>query len=146
MPTETIYVGKDEVKVPTAPITLIFNRAPSDTFYPDRLMIDPEMTRAHFEKMTEINPFVAAFFKLVVRDYPHDVTLANVKQAVPGFKHLVALFDLSLQFLLEGRKFGWKYPETYLHPCYQVELAEALIVFSDREKFIKFIQEVKQSL
>lgn len=146
MTTETVFVGKDKLKIETAPITLIFNSAPDDMFYPDRVMIDPEMTAAHFQTMPEINPFVAGFFKLVVNDYPDTITIENIQKSVPAFKHIVALFDLSLQFLLQNRPFGWKYPEAYLHPRYQGNLADALITFSDKTKFIQFIEKIKKSL
>jgi hypothetical protein len=109
-------------------------------------MIDPEMTLSHFHEMREISPYVAGFFKVVVPDFPNDITIENIKNAAMGFQHLIGLFDLSLQMLLEKRKFGWRLPESYLHPKYQANLGDALIMFAKPELFVKFITDIKNSL
>lgn len=146
MAQETIYIGKEAHVIETKPITLVFNTAFESSFYPDRLMIDPEMTLAHFRGIEEISPYVAGFFKMVVPDFPNDIVIDNLRDAALGFQHLIGLFDLSLNMLLEKRQFGWRFPETYLHPKYQANLADALITFSEPERFVKFITGVKQSL
>lgn len=142
MATETIYVGKDEVEIPLAPVTVVFNVAPKNTHYPERLMITPTMTLAHFAEMTDIDPYTAAFFKLVVPDYEEPVTVENIQTAPDAFKHLIGLFSLSLSYLLAKKKFGWKYPEFELHPRYQGNLGDALILFNMPEQFAKFIRGV----
>ena len=146
MSTETVFVGKDEHQITTAPVTVVFNAAPYSTYYPDYVMITPEMSLEHFGTLAEIDPYTAGLFKLVVTDYPHDVTLENIKTAPDGFKQLIGLFALSLQFLAAKKKFGWKYPETQLHPRYQGNLADVLIMFNMPEQFVKFIQEVRNGL
>ena len=146
MPEETVFIGTDEVKLKLAPITLLYSQAYKNTFYPDRFMIDPEMTITHFNQLHEISPFAAAFFKIAVPDYPEAITLDSLKGAAPGFKHLIGLFELSLQFMLQRKKFGWKHPETYLHPKYQANLADALIAFSDPKQFVTIITEIKKAL
>jgi hypothetical protein len=142
MATENILVGKDELEIPLAPVTVIFNSANKNTHYPERLMLTPAMTLAHFDTMTEIDPYTAAFFKLIVNDYAEPITVENIQTAPDAFKHLVGLFSLSLRYLLAKKKFGWKYPEFELHPRYQGNLADALILFSMPEQFAKFIRGV----
>jgi len=146
MATETVYIGKEPVTIKLAPITLMFNAGYKNTFYPDRVMIDADMTIAHFRQLAEISPFVAAFFKMVVPDYPYEINVANLREAVPGFQHLAGLLDLSLRFILQRRKFGWRYPETYLHPKYQANLADVMITLSSPEKFVGVITDVKKKL
>lgn len=146
MSEETMFVGRDEVKLKLAPITLVYSQAYQNTFYPDRVMIDSEMTIKYFNQLREISPFAAAFFKIVVPDYPDPITMDSLKGAAPGFQHLIGLLDLSLQFILQKRKFGWKYPETYLHPKYQANLADVMITFSDPKKFTTVITNVKKEL
>jgi hypothetical protein len=143
---ETVYFGEDKHVIETAPLTLVFNTSFKESFYPDRIMIDPEMTLDHFRRMEEINPYVAGFFKMVVPDFPEDIVMENLKNAAAGFQHLIGLFDLSLNMLLEKRKFGWRLPETYLHPKYQANLGDALITFAKPELFVKFITSIKESL
>lgn len=146
MPEETVFIGKDEVKLKLAPVTVVYSQAYKNTFYPDRVMIDPEMTIKHFNQLREISPFAAAFFKIVVPDYPEEITINSLKGAAPGLQHLIGLFELSLHFTLQRQKFGWKHPETYLHPKYQANLADALIAFSDPKKFAAIITNVKKAL
>lgn len=146
MPEETVLIGTEEVKLKLAPITLVYSQTYKNTFYPDRLMIDAEMTINHFNQLREISPFAAAFFKIVVPDYPDAITLDSLKGAAPGFQHLIGLFEISLQLILQRKKFGWKYPESYLHPKYQLNLADAMIAMSDPKKFAAIITEVKKNL
>lgn len=46
--------------------------------------------------------------------------------------------------ILEGKKFGWKYPETGLHPRNQLKLADALILLSNKNSLIKFIRDIER--
>lgn len=143
MATETIFVGKDEHQIPVAPVTVVFNSAHYSTHYPERVMITPEIALEYFGTLAEIDPYTAGLFKRVVTDYPHDVTLENLKTAPDGFRQLIGLFALSLQYLAAKKKFGWKYPEAQLHPRYQGNLADVLIMFNMPEQFIRFIQEIR---
>lgn len=146
MKTETIYVGQDEHKIPIATATVVFNASTLATHYPDRVMITPSTSLEHFKTLADIDPYTAALFKKVVTDYPVPVTMENIKSAPEGFQHLIGLFSLSLQFLAAKRKFGWKYPEAQLHPKYQGNLAEVLILFSMPAEFVKFVTEIRDSI
>lgn len=146
MPEETVFVGKDELKIQVAPITLVYSQAYQNMFYPERVMIDADMSIKHFNQMRDVSPFAAAFFKIVVPDYPDALTIDNLKGAPPGFQHVLGLLDLSLQFILHRKKFGWRYPETYLHPKYQANLADAMLALSNPQKFVAIITDVKKAL
>jgi hypothetical protein len=141
---ETVFFDGTEHQIEPAPITMIFNTTHGESFYPDRMMIDPTMTLEHFNGMTEINPYTEAFFKLVVPDFDKPVTIEAMKRAAMGFRHLIGLFDLSLHLLLLKKAFGWKYPEAYIHPKYQANLGDALILFGMPDKFEAFIRKAQR--
>lgn len=145
MNTEEVFFGKEKHTIETKPITLVFNSSHEESAYCDRIMITPEMTLEHYRSMKEIDPYTARFFKIVVPDF-EDVSKERIDECSMAFKHIVGLFSLSLSLLLKNVKFGWKYPESYLHPKYQGNIADALIAFSDKEKFIRIITEVKENL
>ena len=107
-------------------------------------MLDPEMTLNHFRAMTEIGPYTAELFKLAVPDFQEPVTLENLRRAPIGFQHLIGLLELSFNYTCLGHKFGWKYPETYLHPKYQGNLADIALLLSDLPKLREFILRIKK--
>jgi predicted ATPase len=49
-----------------------------------------------------------------------------------GAIHLMGLIDLSLKFGDMGVQTVWVYPETFLHPGWQVALGDLLIYFMNR--------------
>jgi len=59
-------------------------------------------------------------------------------------KHLIGLFSLNFKFMIEGKKVVWKYPESFLHPKYQGNIAEVMILMADIEKFAKLIRCVQK--
>lgn len=144
MTKETVFFDGDEHELERAPINLVFNTTHGESFYPDRFMIDPTATIEHFNSMKEINPYTAAFFKLVVPDFDKPITIAVMQQAALGFRHVVGLFDLSLNMLLLKKPFGWKHPEAYIHPKYQGNLVDALILFVKPHKFEAFIRKTQR--
>lgn len=143
---ESVFFGEEKHEIEVKPITLVFNSSPSESVYCERTMITPEMTVEHYRSLKEIDPYTVRFFKIVVPDYPFEVNKENIDKSVIAFQHLIGLFSLSLHCLAQNINFGWKYPESYLHPKYQGNIAEALIIFSDKAKFIKIITEVKEKL
>lgn len=143
METETVIANDDELKIRVAPLTLVFANSVS-THYPDRLMLDPEMTLKHFREIQEIGPYTIALFKLAVPDFREEITLENMRKAHIGFQHLIGLLELSFNYTCIGRKFGWKYPETYLHPRHQGNLADIAILLSNLPKLREFILRIKK--
>jgi hypothetical protein len=146
MTIEKIIVGEDEVSVEVKPITLIFNHCFRESAYPERTMITPEMSLDYFRGMEEIDPFTARFFSIVIPDFPLPIDKKNLEKCQVGFQQVVGMMGLSLNLLLQKKKFGWKYPESNLHPKYQLNLAEALMVFSNPNLFIKTIEEIKENM
>lgn len=107
-------------------------------------MLTPELTLSYFNGLTEIGPYTEALFHQVVPDFNKPVTLANMRLAHVGFQHLIGLLELSFNYTCAGLKFGWKYPETYLHPRYQANLADVVILLSDLPKLREFILRIKK--
>lgn len=139
MPTEELLIDGDAHKIEVKPLTLIFNPH-SNVVYPERTMIDPEMTLKYFEQMPELDPVTAYLFKIVVQDFA-PVTLTNLRTAHVGFRHLAGLIQLSLTLLVQNVKFGWRYPETYLHPKYQGNLCDLLLLFNNLPELKKKLEE-----
>lgn len=146
MEIEKIKIGEDEIGVEVKPITLIFNQCFGESIYPERTMITPEMSLEYFRKMEEIDPFTAKFFSIVIPDFYLPIDKKSLEKCQVGFQQVVGMMGLSLNLLLQKKKFGWKYPEANLHPKYQLNLAEALIVFSNPNLFIKTIEEIKENI
>lgn len=144
MTTEIAKFDGDSHNIEVKPVTLIFNNTHGESEYPERVMITPEMTLDHFKSLQEINPYVACFFKLVMSDYKFRITKNQLEKSSMGCKHLIGLFSLSIQMILEGKKFGWKYPETGLHPRNQMKLADALILLSNTNSLVKFIRDIER--
>lgn len=144
MTTEIVKFNGDSHNIEVKPVTLVFNNTHGESEYPERVMISPEMTLEHFRNMQEINPYVACFFKLVMSDYKFRITKSQLEKSSMGCRHLIGLFSLSIQMILEGKKFGWKYPETGLHPRNQLKLADALILLSNKNSLIKFIRDIER--
>lgn len=141
MQTEKLVIDETELDIEVKPITLVFNTAFGDSVYLERTMITPEMTLAHFETLTEIDPYTAKFFKLVINDFPDEITKERLNKCPMGFRHLVGLFSLTISFIAKDIKFGWKYPETGIHPKYQGNIADAMIILAN-PKFLKdFIEK-----
>ena len=144
MQTEVVRFNGDSHNIEVKPVTLIFNNTHGESEYPERIMITPEMSLEHFNGLKEINNYVACFFKLVMPDYKFRITKKQLEKSSMGCRHLIGLFSLSLQMILENKKFGWKYPETGLHPRNQANLGDALILLSHKEMFTKFIKDVQR--
>lgn len=105
-------------------------------------MLTPEMNLETFRALTELNPFQIGLFRVVVPDV--EPTLESLKDGHLGFQYLMGLIAGTLNCILLGQKFGWKYPETGLHPKYQVNLADLMLLLGDRHKFVQFIQTIKE--
>lgn len=105
-------------------------------------MLTPEMNLETFRALTELNSIQIGLFQLVVPDV--EPTLESLKDGHTGFQYLMGLIAGTLTCILLGQKFGWKYPETGLHPKYQGNLADLMLLLGDRHKFVRFIQAIKE--
>jgi hypothetical protein len=142
---ETVIADETAHQIELRRLVLIYNHSCA-THYPERLMIAPEMTLKHLNsEMTEIGPYTEALFLQVVKgDFHQPITLENMRKAHIGFQHLTGLLELSFNYTCMQRKFGWKYPETYLHPRYQGNLCDVALLLSDLTKLREFILRIKK--
>lgn len=132
MTKQTIIINGDTLEVEASRITLVFNTAFGKSHYPGRHMICPEWSMSHFRSIDEIDGRTASLFRMVIHDFPDgmSVTKESITSCEIGFQHLVGLISLSLHFIKTRAVFGWKYPETGLHPKYHGNLADLLIHLS----------------
>lgn len=140
---EKVIFDNTEHSIEVKPITLVFNNCFEESVYLERTMITPEMTLEHFGSLKEIDPFTANFFMVVVPDFPLEITKENLDGCLIGFRHLIGLFSLTVLFIANNIKFGWKYPETGIHPRYQGNIAEAMIIISNPKLLQDFVKEFK---
>jgi hypothetical protein len=108
-------------------ITLICHHDQTGDVEPlDRLVLDPEATLYHADRLspggrhTKTDALIARVFK---QQLPPVTSLA--------YRHVLGLVDLSLKLLDMNVPIAWRYPETYLHPAAQVELADILIELTE---------------
>ncbi len=129
MPTEKIILGNEEFEIEVRPITLITKAANvvHDIQTPERIMIDCQMTISHTDSVVTLHPLTPRLFKMVFTDWRGDVTPESVRREGTGAKHVLGLIDLSLVYFDQRIQFGWRYPESYLHPALQCQLADVLI-------------------
>lgn len=139
---ETVFVDAEPHKIQTKPVTLVFNSSCA-TFYPDRIMIDPEMTLDKFRHLRELDPFQIGLFRKIIPD-AEPITLTSLRAGHVGFQHVMGLVACTLELILLKKPFGWKWPETYLHPKYQGNLADAMILLGSPDKFVAFIRECQE--
>jgi len=138
---ETIILGGQAHEIEVRPITLICKAAnvPFDVQTPGRIMIDTFMTVKHTQEVQRLHPRTEKLFKIVFPDYGLAVTPDNIRREGTGMQHVLGLVDLSLRYLDEGTKFGWRYPEAHLHPAAQAPLADVLIALVGTERLLDII-------
>lgn len=141
--TEEVIFNDTAHQLELRRVVLVFNPE-CDSNYPGRLMLTPDITLKHFDELSEIGPYTQELFSIVVPDFNQPVNIANMRKAHIGFRHLVGLLELSFNYTCQQLKFGWKYPETYLHPRHQGNLGEILILLSDHKTLREFILRIKK--
>jgi hypothetical protein len=119
---ETIFVGKDKHEIDVERITLIVKGGEVDDIdTPSRIMIEPTDTLTHAGRLGhELAPHPETE-RLVGIVFPKGPVASR------GYLHTLGLIDLSLRYRDQGKAFGWRYPETYLYPKEQCQLADVLI-------------------
>jgi len=138
---ETIILGGQAHEIEVRPITLICKapNVPFDVQTPGRVMIDTFMTVKHTQEVIRLHPRTEKLFRLVFPDYRQDVTPDNIRREGTGMQHVLGLVDLSLRYLDENIRFGWRYPEAHLHPAAQAPLADVLIALVGTERLLDII-------
>ncbi len=100
--------------------------------------LDSEVTTYHAQRVQKLHPaFIDAwqlFFKNTSRessDPPADPDM--IRKMGSGSIHLMGLIDLTLKLSDMNISVAWVYPESYMHPGWQVALADLAIWFSKRK-------------
>jgi hypothetical protein len=143
MDTESVVFDKTKHEIGTSRVTLVFNRTFGQSAYPERTMITPEGSLSHFRSLDAIDPLVARLFGMVFSDFDRPVTKENLDGCEVGCQHIAGLLDLSLRLILKGEKFGWKFPEACLHPRHQANLADVVVLLSDKSRLLQLAKEIK---
>jgi hypothetical protein len=140
---ETILLDNTKHEIDPRRVTLVFNRTFGQSAYPERTMVTPEDSLSHFRSLDGIDPLVARLFGVVFPDFDRPVTKEHLDECAVGCQHVTGLLDLSLRLILDGVKFGWKFPETGLHPRHQLNLADVVLILSDPARLRRLAQETK---
>lgn len=140
----TIVVDKTKHEIEAKRVTLVFNQASGQTGYPGRKMISPEDSLDHFRELESIDPLVVRLFLVVFPDFDRPVTKDSLDECGAGFQQTAGLLDLSLRCIVDGVEFGWKYPESSMHPRHQANLADVVLLMTDRERLVRLAKETKK--
>lgn len=137
---EKIIADNTVLDIDVKPITLVFNKDHLNIRYPDRFIISCFETLKYLEEIDEVNKYSACLFKIVVPFFKDKVDKQTLLSSGNGYRHLIGLIGLTLNFIKEDKKFVWSYPESYLHPSLQGNLADLQIIITQQKLFSKFIQ------
>lgn len=145
MNKERIIVEGSSKDILAKPITLIFNKNHCRVQYPERFMIDPTASLQYFEEINKIDKYTASLFKITVPDYNKEVSKDTIKYEGTGYKHLIGLYSLTFKLISENKKYGWLYPESFLHPSVQLNLGDVSIIMSNNILFSRFLECVNNN-
>lgn len=140
--TETIIVNGEPHQIDAKRATLVFNAGGHRIQYPGRVMITAEMSLNRYREIDEIDQFAAAMFEMVIPDFGRQVCKAELDQCSDGLQQLAGLLSLTVWLLSRKHAIGWSYPESGLHPKYQANLADVIIMLTDSEAIVRFVRRV----
>lgn len=124
MTTERILANGEAHDIEARKITLVCHGSGVDCEFPERMTINPNDSVYHAERVKKIHENTPHWLDVIFNsDVPPKSSLA--------YRHALGLVDLSLKYADMGVQFGWKYPETYLHPACQVHLADFAVYLSE---------------
>lgn len=142
MPLEKVKIGEQELEIEVKPITLICPAAEMAAGppieYPDRVEIDLTITLHHARLVKNLHPEFDSVWRLFMEntspptEIKYDITADSIRRMGTGSLHLMGLIDLTLKFGDMKVPVVWKYPESNLHPGWQVALGDLAIFFSNR--------------
>ena len=140
--SELIKIGGKEHEIEVKPITLIVpsaNMAMEKIEYPKRIELDVEVTTYHAQRVKKLHPEFDMVWRLFHSKTsnptiigPDPVDSDNIRKMGSGAVHLMGLIDLTLKLTDKNVPIAWKFPESFLHPGWQVALADLAIWFSKR--------------
>jgi hypothetical protein len=141
--TETIIVNAEPHQIEPKRATLVFNSDGSRIDYPERVMITPEMSLNHYQELDEIDCVTAALVEMVLG---RRLSKADLDGCDNGFQRVAGLMALTVRLLAHRHQVGWKCPETGLHPKYQGNLADVMLLLTDSQRLIQFVSNARRSL
>jgi hypothetical protein len=136
---EKLIINSEAHEVDFKNINLIFNKDHLNIKYPERTMISCIDSLKYFNEIKKIDKYTACLFKMTVPDFFEEINKENIEKQGDGYKHLVGLYSLTIKFISQNKKFGWSYPESFLHPAIQLNLADILILLSNNFLLKKFL-------
>jgi|694.fasta_scaffold84482_5 hypothetical protein len=140
--SETITINGEPHQIESKRVTLVFNSDGSRIRYPDRVMITPEMALNHYRELDEIEPITAALVEKVVG---RRLSKADLDGCDEGFQALAGRMALTVRLMAYRHQVGWSYPETGLHPKYQGNLADVMLLLTDSQRLIQFVSEARRA-
>lgn len=142
---EKVLIASDLHEIDVKPITLIFNKQHLKTEYPERVMISCFDSLKHFEEIKKIDKYTASLFRMTIPEFSGEISKENLSREGTGHKHLIGLYSLTFNFISQDKKFGWSYPESFLHPSVHGNLGDAMIILSSNSLLNKFLLCVNQN-
>ena len=132
MSKEYVQIGNGPLQpLETKPLTVV---VPAADFhqrikYLDRVDISCNETLAHIHEVDELHPHTQRYFRIVFPEYGKQFDLETIRRDGNGAQHVAGLIDLSLKLNDQGKKFVWKYPESFLRPTQQLQLGDLAVAF-----------------
>lgn len=126
---ETVVVNGQEVAAKA--VTIVCHNGPEDASIPGHVPVDAEVALYHAERVRVLHDLTRPFFAIVFPGAPRELfDVATRHRQGSGYRHLLGRIDLTLKFIDTGVRFYWKYPESYLHPSAQCDLADLVLALS----------------
>ena len=141
--TQQIVIGKQTLEIETKPITMIFSSAHSAAGprkqYPGCVEIDTDQTRWHGDRVVKLHPKFDEVWRIFFRSTTPPTADEKVpkydmearKGASNAFIHLIGLIDFTLKMCDLKLKYVWIFPESFMHPGWQVALGDLAIWFAN---------------
>jgi len=132
VPTERIKVGDETIEIETKPLTLVFSDGslPKITV-PGKVSLDIGATTYHADRMTK--PHARLDEMLVMVTGAPLAEHGDKRGWGLGLRHVVGLLDLTLKLLDQNIGIHWAYPESALHPKWQLGLADVLLALKGED-------------
>ena len=134
MATEKIIADGTEHDIEVKPLTLLMHADEMRIQVPDRVEITSMDTIARADKLTSEEweslraaPAFCKLFKMVFTDMELPVALTGEGY---GVRHVIGMLVLIAECGAAGKQPFIQYPEAYLHPKYQLGLADLFVYLS----------------
>ena len=130
--------GEPAGTIELRPVTLVVPAADMACHrigYPGCVQLTTEVTVYHAERVRRLHGRFAEFWLAFMRNtspatpVDYEVTADRIRQMGTGAVHLMGLIDMTLKLTDKAARVVWVYPESFLHPGWQVALGDLAIKF-----------------